>query len=140
MPLCSLSVAYACTYHNPTDTMGHSVHNVDISKPLSHTMPYMLSAICLVKLKPGVIREEHTSPACQWPSKKPDVEVLGLRGYTWSAIVRPAGHTQNSLKHCWGGLWQRNEQSIILQQLWWTFLQSACQLYAPSKLMWHCVV
>uniref|UniRef100_A0A8C7RFT3 GRB10 interacting GYF protein 1b n=1 Tax=Oncorhynchus mykiss TaxID=8022 RepID=A0A8C7RFT3_ONCMY len=30
MQLCSLSDAYACPYHNPT-TMGHSVHNVDIS-------------------------------------------------------------------------------------------------------------
>ena len=37
MQLCSLSVAYAFPYHNPTATMGHSVHNVDISKPLAHT-------------------------------------------------------------------------------------------------------
>ena len=32
MQLCSLSVDYAGPYHNPTATMGHSVHNVDISK------------------------------------------------------------------------------------------------------------
>jgi hypothetical protein len=25
--------------------------------------------------------------------KKPAVEVLGWRGYTWSAVVRPFGHT-----------------------------------------------
>ena len=25
--------------------------------------------------------------------KKPDVEVLSWRGYTWSAVVRPGGHT-----------------------------------------------
>ena len=37
MQLCLLSVAYACPYHNPT--MGHSVHNVVIRKPLTHTMP-----------------------------------------------------------------------------------------------------
>jgi hypothetical protein len=40
MQLC-LSVAYARPYHNPTSTMGHCVHNVDISKPLAHMMPYL---------------------------------------------------------------------------------------------------
>jgi hypothetical protein len=33
---CLLSIAYACPYHNPTATIGHSVHTVDISKQL-HT-------------------------------------------------------------------------------------------------------
>jgi hypothetical protein len=60
MQLCLLSVAYAFPYHNPTITMRHSVHNVDISKPLAH-MP----TICPVQLKLGFIHEEHTSPACQ---------------------------------------------------------------------------
>ena len=31
MHLCSLSITYACPYHNPTATMGHSIHDVDIS-------------------------------------------------------------------------------------------------------------
>ena len=69
MQLCSLSVANACPYHNPTATMGHSVHDDDMSKPLAHTMPYTRSAICPVQLKPGFIHEEHASPTCQWPSK-----------------------------------------------------------------------
>ena len=28
-----LSITYACPYHNPIPTMGHPIHNVDISKP-----------------------------------------------------------------------------------------------------------
>ncbi len=62
---CSLSITYACSYPNPTTTMGHSIHNIDISKPLTHTTPYTLSAICPVQWKPGFIREENTSPKCQ---------------------------------------------------------------------------
>ncbi len=49
MHLCSLSITYACPYHNLTVTMGHSIHNLDISKPLTHTTPYTLSAICPVQ-------------------------------------------------------------------------------------------
>ncbi len=65
MHLCLLFITYSCPYHNPTATMGHSIHNVDISKPLTHTMPFTLSAICPVQWKPGLIREENTSPKCQ---------------------------------------------------------------------------
>ncbi len=58
--LCSLSITYGCPYHNPTATMGHSIHNVEISKPLTHTTPYTLSAICPVQWKPGFIRVKKT--------------------------------------------------------------------------------
>jgi hypothetical protein len=74
MQLCLLSIAYVCPYHNPTATMGHSVHNVEINKTLSLT-----SAICLVLLKPGYIRKEHTFPACEWPSK---VSISPLKSVT----------------------------------------------------------
>ncbi len=77
--LCSLSITYACPYHDPTATMGHSIHSVDISKPLSHTTPYTLSAICPVQSKPGFICEENTSPKCQTPS---NVSICPLKSVT----------------------------------------------------------
>ncbi len=79
MHLCSLSITYACPYHNPTATMGHSIHNVDISKPLTHTTPYTLPAICPVQRKPGFIHEENTSPKCQMPS---NVSICPLKSVT----------------------------------------------------------
>ncbi len=79
MHLCSLSITYACPYHNPTTTMGHSIHNVDISEPLTHMTPYTLFAICPVQWKPGFISEENTSPKCQTPS---NVSICPLKSVT----------------------------------------------------------
>ena len=78
MLLCSLSITYACPYHNPTATMGHSIHHVDISK-LTHTMPHTLSATCSEQWKPGFIREENTSPTFQTPS---NVSICPLKSVT----------------------------------------------------------
>ena len=68
MQLCLLSVAYACPYHNPNATMGNSVHNVDISKSLAHTMSYTLSSIWPAQLN-WDSSVKSTYPVFQWPSK-----------------------------------------------------------------------
>lgn len=53
--LFSLAITCACPYHNPTVTTGQLIHNVDISKLLSHT-----AAIHLVKWKLIFLHEENT--------------------------------------------------------------------------------
>ncbi len=83
MHLCSLST-YAFPYHNPTGTMGHSIHKVDIGKLLSHTTPYMLSTICPVQWKPGLICEESPSPKCQTPS---NVSICPLKSRSRSRFL-----------------------------------------------------
>ena len=37
MHLCSWSITYVRPHHNPPATMGHYIHSVDISKPLTLT-------------------------------------------------------------------------------------------------------
>ena len=61
------------------------------SKPLAHTTPYTLSAIWPVQLKPGFIREEQNSPACQWPSTEsicPLKSVTPLHCFQVKTLVR----------------------------------------------------
>ncbi len=103
--LCSLSITYACPYHNPTATMGHSIYNVDISKSLTHTTPYTLSAICPVQWKPGFIREENTSPKCQTPS---NVSMFPLQVSYDDELQSGRAHDEDD-KHTdelsWDGFW-----------------------------------
>ena len=45
MQISSITVAYACPYHNPTATMVPTDHHVNISNPVAHMRPYTGSAV-----------------------------------------------------------------------------------------------
>lgn len=62
-----------CPYHNPTATMGHSIHKVDISKRLSSTTPCMLPSIC----PPSALYSETIHPWRKYPSKVPEATQVG---------------------------------------------------------------
>ena len=101
MHLCLLSITYACPYHNPTATMGHSIHNVVINKPLNLTTPHTLSAICPEQWKPGFIHEENTSPTCQTPS---NVSICPLKSVQSGRDLDEDGERADELTR--DGFWQ----------------------------------
>ncbi len=90
----SMSITYACPYHNPTATMGHSIHKVDISKPLTHMTPYTLSAICPVQWKPGFILEDNSSPKCQMPSNVSICPLKSVKTTNCSQVENPMRMTR----------------------------------------------
>lgn len=59
-----LFTGYANSYQKSTVTMGHSVHNTDVSKMLTHTAPGTLPAICPLQLKSGLKSVKTTVHKC----------------------------------------------------------------------------
>lgn len=133
--LFSLAITCACPYHNPTVTTGQLIHNVDISKLLSHT-----TAIHLVKWKLIFLHEENT---CIVPDAiKCDVSCESASGRHQQAWQLP-----------WDGFWQIVQKfcgyvNRLLQQLsgwlvsdgfggeaaWWGVLECGYRLSGVLKL------
>ena len=81
----------------------------------------------------------HTIPQ----EKKLDVEVLGCRGYIWSAVVRPVGRTAKfseiTFEVAYGG--EINIQLSGNSSVGYSCSQHAnCMLPQVLRHLWHCVV
>ncbi len=101
MQLCSLSITYACPYHNPTATMGHSIHNVqqqqtahphDAIYAVWHLPCYSANRDSSMKrtpLKvPGAIKFEHlpTQVGLRWRTAVRSRPRWGWRAWRWASL------------------------------------------------------
>ncbi len=115
--LCS-SITYTCPSHNPTATMGHSIHNVDISKPLTHTTPYTLysenrdSSVKRTPLqsarRPRMWAFTHSSQLRQWTAVRwvrwglEHADELPWDGF-WQFVQKFFGYANRLLQQLSGG-------------------------------------
>ena len=98
MHLCLLSIAYACPYHEPTATMGHFVHNADISKPLTHTTPYTWAAVvrpigCTTKLSKMTLEAAY--------GREMNIQLSGNSSGGYSCSQACQLHPVSNLRHFW---------------------------------------
>ena len=117
MQLCLLSIAYACPYNKPTTTtMGHAVHNVDISKPLAHMTP---SARYSWNRDSSVKRAlfQHGNGHRMWavaPHRWANVEV----GFNAELQSDPGEDDKHEDEFPWDGFWQFMHSFISCPGSW----------------------
>ncbi len=101
MHLCSLSITYACLYHNPTVTMGHSIHNVNISKekrtPLQSARPP--SIVSIFPTQVGYDDELQSG-------RDPDKDDEHADELPWQFVQKFFGYANRCCSSCPGGLSQ----------------------------------
>jgi hypothetical protein len=65
--------------------------------------------ICPIQLKPGFIRKEHTSPACQQPSK---VSICPLKSVTTPNCSQVNEDDEHADELPWDGFWQFGQKLL----------------------------
>ncbi len=150
MHLCSLSITYACAYHNPTANMATRCQRWHQQTAHPHDAIHAVCHLpCTVKTGIHPWREhlarvsdaiecEHLPTQVGYDDelqsgRDPDEVNEHADELPWDSLCRNYLVMQTD---CCSSCRLMVEKLTLIhgKQIWWTFLQSACHLHAPSKL------